>query len=248
MEAGVFTVFVAALITAIMTGLGAVPFLVVRNFSRWWLGIANAIAAGLMLGASHNLISEGAKLSPGRVFLGMLLGLLAIVAANAIIRKRGTVEVADLKGAGARKAFLILAIMTVHSFAEGISVGVSFAGTSNLGLFITTAIAIHNIPEGLAISLVLVSRGASVLQAALWSIFTSLPQPVMAVPAYLFVKTFEPLLPVGLGLAAGAMIWMIFAELVPDALENSSSQSVGISVVLALTALWSFQHFALGQW
>ncbi|MFB6249459.1 MAG: ZIP family metal transporter, partial [Salinibacter sp.] len=52
-----------------------------------------------------------------------------------------------------------------------------------------------------------------------WSIFTSLPQPLMALPAFLFVLVFEPFLPIGLGLAAGAMIWMVFAELVPDALE-----------------------------
>jgi zinc transporter ZupT len=73
-------------------------------------------------------------------------------------------------------------------------------------LLIAIAIAVHNIPEGLAISLVLVPRGASVRSAAGWSIFSSLPQPLLAVPAYLFVEAFVGTLPAALGFAAGAMV------------------------------------------
>jgi zinc transporter ZupT len=200
-----------------------------------------------MLGASHNLIVAGTRLDPARVLFGLLGGLVAIVAANRLIRRRHAVEIADLHGASARKALLLLGVMTAHSFAEGVGVGVAFGGTGELGAFITTATAIHNIPEGLAICLVLIPGGTSILKASLWSIFTSLPQPLMAVPAYLFVRVFEPLLPFGLGLAAGAMIWMVFAELIPDALKNAPGSSIGIAVALAMTALFSFQHFVLGH-
>jgi zinc transporter, ZIP family len=246
-ESTIGYVFLAAMGTALATGLGAVPFLFVRHINAWWLSIGNAVAAGLMLGASHNLVTEGTKLDPASVLTGMLAGCAVIVAANRLIRRRQTLEVADLHGASARKALLLLGIMTAHSFAEGVGVGVSFGGTGELAVFITAAIAIHNIPEGLAICLVLIPRGTSLLKAALWSIFTSLPQPLMAVPAYVFVRAFEPFLPLGLGLAAGAMIWMVFAELIPDALKNATSSSVGVAVTLAMAALWSFQHFVLGH-
>jgi len=103
------------------------------------------------------------------------------------------------------------------------------------------AIVVHNIPEGLAISLVLVPRGVRVARAALWSIFSSLPQPLMAVPAFLFVAFFEPLLPIGLGFAGGAMIWMVFSELVPDALEETGSNIVAVVVTLAVAAMVAFQ-------
>lgn len=247
MEVTITSVFLAAMTTALVTGLGALPFIFVRRISVWWLSIANGAAAGLMLGASHNLIAEGTRLDPGRVVLGIIVGLAAIVVANMLIQKRHMVEIADLHGASARKALLLLGVMTAHSFAEGIGVGVSFGGTGELGIFITTAIAIHNIPEGLAICLVLIPRGTSVTKAALWSIFTSLPQPLMAVPAYVFVRAFEPFLPIGLGLAAGAMIWIVFAELIPDALKHATGGSVGIAVALAMAGLWSFQHFVLGH-
>ena len=247
MQVSAVYVFLAAMVTAVATGLGALPFLAVKGFSRWWLGIANAAAAGLMLGASHNLITEGTRLDPGGVFAGILIGLMAIVVSNHLIRQRDTVDIADLQGDSAAKALLILGVMTAHSFAEGIGVGVSFADTAELGVFITTAIAIHNIPEGLAICLVLIPRGTPVWKASLWSIFTSLPQPLMAVPAFIFVKAFEPLLPVGLGIAAGAMIWMVFSELIPEALESASGEAVGIAVTMAMVALWAFQQFVLGH-
>ena len=245
MEISPWTVLLAAVITAIMTGAGALPFAFVRHFSKSWLGYFNAIAGGLMLAASHSLIAEGTAVSPGRVLVGMLLGLTTITIINWLIEKEKKVRVAELDGAGARKALLLLGIMTAHSFAEGVGVGVSFSGGDELGFFITTAIALHNIPEGLAISLVLVPLGMQVWKAGAWSIFTSLPQPLMAVPAFLFVNVFEQFLPIGLGLAAGAMIWMVFADLVPDSLERISGTAAGMVLTLAFTTMLAFQLLVL---
>jgi hypothetical protein len=72
--------------------------------------------------------------------------------------------------------------MTAHSFAEGVGVGAAFGSGESLGLVTAIAIAIHNIPEGLAISLVLVPQGVSVLRAAGSSVFSSVPQPLVASP------------------------------------------------------------------
>lgn len=240
-EIGVGLVFVAALITALATGLGALPFLFVRGMTRWWLGISNAVAAGLMLAASFSLIVEGSAVSPARTIVGLILGVVFIALCHRVIDGRHDLSVGELKGADALKAIMIVGIMTVHSVAEGIGVGVSYGGGEALGMFITAAIAVHNIPEGLAISLVLVPRGASVLAAAGWSIASSLPQPLMAVPAFLFVVVFAPFLPIGFGLAAGAMIWMTLAELLPDAFKDVSSGTVAAAVTLSIAAMLAFQ-------
>jgi len=210
--------------------------------SRRWLGISNAIAAGLMGAASWGLIYEGLNYSMPRTVLGILLGLAFIVGSRALLGEEGDVEWGEMQGAEALKVVLILGVMTLHSFTEGVGVGVSFGGGEALGIYISLAIAVHNIPEGLAISLVMVPRGTSVWKAAGWSVFSSLPQPLMAVPAFLFVDAFQPLLPVGLGFAAGAMIWMIFSELVPDALEDATSNTVAIAVVLSVAAMIAFQQ------
>ena len=245
MDISLLIVVAAALLTAIMTGVGALPFAFIKNPGPRLVGWSNAAAAGLMLAASHSLISEGVSIDTTATLAGVVAGLGAIVLANRYLSKSGEVQVADLQGAGAMKALLILGVMTAHSFAEGVGVGVSFAGSDGLGVFITTAIAFHNVPEGLAIALVLIPRGTPVWKAALWAIFTSLPQPIMAAPAYLFVETFRPFLPVGLGLAAGAMIWMVFSELFPDALKKVESSSAATVITIAFAAMMAFQILVL---
>ena len=136
---------------------------------------------------------------------------------------------------------LIVAVMTVHSFTEGIGVGVSFGRSESFGSLISAAIALHNIPEGLAISLVMVPRGVSALRAMGWSIFSSLPQPLMAIPAFLFVETFSQYLPAGLGFAGGAMIWMAVSEILPDAAKDVSWNRIAIIVVISLIGMILFQ-------
>jgi zinc transporter, ZIP family len=213
----VAVVTLAALLTALATGLGALPFVFVHSMSRRWFGLSNAIAAGFMLSASGALLIEGAIRGVLRVIGGAVAGAVLIAVTHRLIARREDLQLGRLRDADATKAILIIGVMTLHSLSEGVGVGVSYGGGAELGVFITIAIAIHNIPEGLAISLVLVPRGATVASAAWWSIFSSLPQPLIAPFAYLFVEEFRPFLSVGLGFAAGAMAWLVFAELLPDA-------------------------------
>jgi zinc transporter, ZIP family len=245
----VWTVFVASLITALCTGLGALPFLFVKNINRQWLGYGNSLAAGLMLGASIGLIVEGATLENTnmpiiRLIIGMVLGLgLVLVSRRLLSEQKSDFHIGKAQGADAISMLLIVGVMTVHSFAEGIGVGVSYGDGQTFGALISTAIAIHNIPEGLAISLVLIPKGTSVWRAAGWSVFSSLPQPLMAVPAFMFVLVFRPFLPIGLGLAAGAMIWMVFTELLPEALEDMPRSAVYPTMIVAVIAMLAFQFF-----
>jgi len=234
------------LLTAIATGLGALPFLFTRGLSRRWLGIANALASGLMLGASFGLLQEGLDVGLSRVMLGALIGLGFIVWTKSRLNADEELTLGTLQGVDARKALLIVGVMTVHSFTEGVGVGVSFGGGEALGLFVTIAIAVHNIPEGLAISLVLIPRGVVTWKAAGWSVFSSLPQPLMAVPAFLLVETFRPVLPLGLGFAAGAMLWMVFSELLPEAIEDASHNTVAVTVTLSTLAMIAFQVLLKG--
>jgi zinc transporter ZupT len=242
------TIFFAALITALATGLGTIPFFFARTISDKWLSISNAIAAGLMLGASHSLISEGINNHNVRTLLGILLGLVFMLLMHGWLhRRKDELHIGEMEGANAIKALMIMGVMTLHSFAEGVGVGVSFGGGNALGNLITTAIAVHNIPEGLAISVILVPRGVKPWRAGLLGILSSLPQPLMAVPAFIFVTLFTPLLPIGLGFAAGAMIWMVFSELIPETMESLEHSTSALIITLAFTAMVAFQELILAN-
>jgi zinc transporter ZupT len=182
----VLTVGGYGLLTALATGLGAIPFAFVRNLSARTVAYANALAAGLMLGASLGLVAEGTAQGSWQTVSGALAGVVFMLMTQLWLRQHD-VEFGHVHGVGARRMVLVLIVMTVHSFAEGVAVGVSFGGGMTLALVIVVAIAVHNVPEGLAISAVLRPRGSTVAACAGWSIVSSLPQPIMAVPAFLLV-------------------------------------------------------------
>jgi zinc transporter ZupT len=229
----IWTLLGFALITALATGVGVIPFAMFPPVSPERKGISTAIAAGLMTAATLILVKEGYEYSLPGMSVGFLVGMAFVYASERFLRFRNPITIEGFEAADTRKMLLIVGVMTMHSFTEGVGIGVAFGDGMELGVFITIAIAIHNIPEGLAIGLVLIPRGVSILKAAWWAVFSSLPQVLLAVPAYLAVEAFRPSLPIGLGFAAGAMLWMVVTELVPDALGHAKASIVVIVATIS---------------
>ncbi|CAL6332918.1 unnamed protein product [Bathycoccus prasinos] len=241
------SVFVLTLLMASMTGLGSVPFFLLpkgEKLSPLYAGLANAIACGVMLAASFDMVHEGQPHGPGLVVFGLFCGATFIAFLQKILRAHEDVSFANLVGADARKTLLVVGIMTAHSFGEGSGVGVSFSGVHGWaqGCLVTFAIGVHNVPEGLAVSTVLASKGVKPMQCLFWSVVSSLPQTVTAVPSFLFVETFTSLMPFGVGFSAGCMIWIVFAELLPDAFEGAEdARAVATAATMSAAALEGFR-------
>uniref|UniRef100_A0A7S0YQP9 Uncharacterized protein n=1 Tax=Hemiselmis tepida TaxID=464990 RepID=A0A7S0YQP9_9CRYP len=202
-----------------------------------------------MLSASFGLMEEGVSLDPDgstilgmgidhytRVAAGFLLGMWFVVSTKSWVEKHEDLKFGELKGKDLRKVFLMVAVMTLHSFTEGLGIGVAFTGRegAHLGAFISASLAMHNVPEGLAVALVLMPRGVTGLRATLWSIFTSMPQPLIAVPVFMFARHFIFWRSVGLGFAAGSMIWVTCFELLADAIKELSLSTTGIVTTVSL--------------
>ncbi|KAL5229946.1 hypothetical protein ABZP36_028722 [Zizania latifolia] len=226
----------STLAMAAATGLGALPFFFLELEAQW-AGLCNGLAAGVMLAASFDLVQEGQMYGSGSwVVFGILSGGFFIWLCKKFLEQYGEVSMLDIKGADASKVILVVGIMTLHSFGEGSGVGVSFAGSKGFsqGLLVTIAIAVHNIPEGLAVSMLLSSKGVSPQKAMIWSIITSLPQPIVAVPAFLCADAFQKVLPFCTGFAAGCMIWIVIAEVLPDAFKEAAPSQVASAGTLAV--------------
>ena len=282
-------VFVAGLITALATGIGAVPFFFVDDFSDRWNVALWGTASGIMVTVSvFGLADEGLAYASGgfpTLLVGGLIAGVVLVEVGDLVLER--VDIGDdesddqhdhtadrviengqadghtrdatreverdevqTDGAGhghddhaleakaiakgdPKTLLLILGILTIHSFPEGVAVGVSFAelglegGIPILGftipllaVFITIAISIHNIPEGTAIAIPMRAMGLSNWRMVGAAVFSSLPQPIGAVIAFAFVSWAEAFLPFGFGFAAGAMIYLVATEFIPEALET----------------------------
>ena len=248
-------VYHASWITAAATGLGAIPFLFVSEMSDFWVGICNAFAGGMMISASGGLLLEGifSDANPSMivsptfaVLFGLWVGIGFVYLSNRFLEQYEDISVMDLSGADTRRVLLVMGVMTFHSISEGIGIGSSYA-VERLGNVISASLAVHNIPEGIAISLVLIPRGVSLSKTVLWCVFSSLPQPLLAVPAYLFVHYFRPMLPFGLGFAAGAMLWVAFLELIKEALDVLSKKAAAISVLFACGTMSAVQLYLVEE-
>ncbi len=251
-------VFVAGLITALATGLGAIPFFVFDDISTRWNVALWGLASGIMVSASvFGLVMEGIAVIDGTVVDAALAIAPGVVAGVALVTvghellEGADIDPQEYEEADFKKLVLVLGILTVHSFPEGVAVGVSFAelGLASvpagdairlagltlpvLAVFMTVAISIHNIPEGVAISIPLRSMGVSEWRMAWWAIFSSLPQPIGAVIAYYFVTLAKQFLPMGFGFAAGAMVYLVLTEFIPEALDLGSALPNGGRVELA---------------
>lgn len=245
--------FLAGMLASLACGLGVLPLLFNRIDIKRHTGIGYGVAGGLMMAASvYNLILPGLKLESNEmtlvevlpVLIGILLGSSFLWTSEQFLNEE-RLSRASWKRFGGRTEILIFLAMTIHSIPEGVAVGVGFASegvyNTNIGSYIALAIAIHNIPEGLAVALPMRAAGASILRCFWAAFLTSLPQPLAALPACLASWFFHPLMPALMGFAAGAMIYLILIEIIPEALEQETRTKIAWAFTLGFCTMLLLQ-------
>ena len=237
------TLLLAATGTALATGLGAVPVFLLGTRAKALQPLLLGIAAGTMGVASvAGLIMPGLDDgSPVSVGAGVAAGAAFLFAVRTALDARQR-HVEHAMSAGLRASVLVFAVLLVHSLPEGFAIGTAYASdTAGLSLFVILAIAIQNIPEGTSVAIPMAAAGFSRGRQFWAAVATSAPQPVGAAIAFLLVEEIGSLLPVSFGFAAGAMLALVFAELLPDALRGDRrgallGTSLGMAGMLALSA------------
>ncbi len=242
---------IAGLLASLACGLGALPLIFQKFQSKKSTALGYGFAGGLMFSASvYNLILPGLTMggnAPSQQIFFVLVGIILGATFLSLTEKHLETHVSsnDWKDWGGRKGLIIFIAMAIHSIPEGVAVGVGFTSgeihSSSVGTYIALAIAIHNIPEGLAVAIPLRLAGASI-NKCFWAAFlTSLPQPLAAIPAVFLSWFFQPLIPLFMGFAAGAMIFLVLMEMIPEALDEESPQHI------AWAFTWGFSLMLLVQ-
>jgi zinc transporter, ZIP family len=235
---------IAASLTGLATGLGAVPVFMLGARAERLRPFLWGAAAGLMGVASiAGLLLPALDEDGGAsVVSGLGIGVAFLIGSRRLVEGRD-VHVGELRGAGVRSSLLVFGVLMVHSLPEGFAIGTAFASdTEGLALFVILAIALQNIPEGTSVAIPMHSAGFSPGQQFWAAVLTSAPQPVGAVIAYLAVEQVSGLLPFSFAFAAGAMLALVALELIPQAfragtrLAAIAGSALGATLMLVLAA------------
>jgi ZIP family zinc transporter len=211
----------AACGTALATGLGAVPVFFLGKHAAQLTPSLLGFAAGVMAVAAIAglLLPASEEGSAAVVGAGLAVGLSFLL----LVRRRFDVDAGFMgrSGPGARTSGLVFLVLFVHSLPEGFAVGTAFASDrAGLSLFVILAIAIQNIPEGTSVAIPMAEAGFSRSRQFWAAVGTSAPQPVGALIAFVAVEEVSGLLPFSFSFAAGAMLALIVAEMLPQAFSG----------------------------
>ena len=250
--------FLGSLGAGLMTAVGAVPILFVRKLKESTEHFMLAFAAGVMLAASFfSLIVPGVAAMEARgahkataagvMAAAVLLGAAAIFLLNRrVALSIGAVGPAGSKSDVARRLWLFVAAITLHNFPEGMAVGVSFGGGDvSAGLSTALGIGIQNLPEGLATATALMALGYSRAIGFSGALASGLVEPIGGLLGVSLVAMVPVLLPVGLGFAGGAMIYVVAAEMIPETQQRADGGR-SIAAFMAGLVTMMFLDVALG--
>lgn len=234
--------FLASILAGLATGVGALPALFFTEISKNLFNSLLGAAAGVMLAATAfsllvPSIDYGNQIWPGNglwvASLGMILGALFLHFADRKLPHIHFDTLADQHLNSLNKVWLFILAITIHNFPEGLSVGVSFgSGDMKNGIILATAIALQNIPEGLAVALPLVGLGYNKWKAVGIATLTGLVEPVGGLLGITMVTIFTPVLPIAMGFAAGAMLFVISEEIIPETHSEGRSRHATFALMI----------------
>ncbi len=260
----IWQALLATCFTWLVTALGAATVFVAREMKRKTLDAMLGFAAGVMIAASYwSLLAPAIEMSEGQSLpswvpatVGFLLGAVFLRGLDRILPHLHpgfpTDQAEGIKTSWQRSTLLIMAI-TLHNIPEGLAVGIAFgavaAGLPSATLAGAVALAIgigiQNFPEGLAVSMPLRREGMSRRRSFWYGQLSGVVEPVAGVLGAALVLIARPILPYALAFAAGAMIFVVVEELVPESQTSGHSHAATMGVMLGFAVMMALD-VALG--
>ncbi len=243
--------FLGSLAAGLMTSVGALPVLFGRMPSRTMRDTSLGFAAGVMLAASFfSLIIpalDAAEIRFGEsvwpaliVCVSILLGMGIVALMNELLpHEHFKTGREGPEAASLRRIWLFIVAITIHNFPEGLAVGVGFGADGfETGLPLAIGIGLQNAPEGLAVAVALLGERYSKWRAFGIAGLTGLVEPIGGLLGAAVISVSQPLLPWGLAFAAGAMLYVISHEIIPETHrsghQNHATAGLAVGLVVML--------------
>ncbi len=250
-QMGILGSFVAGLFTVV----GALPILLFRTISKGIEDTFMGFGAGVMLAATAFSLAlpaiEQASADAGSSWIGALVLALGVGAGGGMMLTlhrfvpHEHFEIGPQSGADASKfkrVWLFILAISLHNFPEGLAVGVGFGGDDlNAGLTLAIGIGLQDMPEGLIVAIALLALGYSKATALGVALLTGLVQPVGGVIGAFSVSLMEAMLPWGLAFAAGAMLFVISHEIIPESHRTGHEGKATFGVLVGFVTLMSIE-------
>lgn len=255
-QSAVLQAFLATCFTWGVTALGASLVFLLRSESRRVLDTMLGFTAGVMVAASFwSLLApakdyaSGGSLPPWiPVTFGFLLGAAMIWVVDRLLpHLHLDAPASEVEGVATewRRSTLLVTAITLHNVPEGLAVGVAFGAAATSGsdvAFVSACtlalgIGLQNFPEGLAVSFPLRRAGLSGRRAFAWGQVSGMVEPVAGVIGALAVTMWLPLLPWALAFAAGAMIYVVFEEVIPEAHRGGFGDHATIGAIVGFATM-----------
>lgn len=256
--ADISTVLLVTVLAGSATGLGALPIFFRSRFSHRTYDSALGLAAGIMIAASvFGLILPGLEDGTLRdVIIGLFLGGMALLIGNRLIPHLHTYYL-GLFGEGPhperseddisrlRKAVLIGGAITLHNAPEGLAMGVAFAsGLEEVAFFLAIIIGIQNVPDGFAFAVPIGETGLSSWYVLIFTTLSGLvPQVLSAMFGFALVSIAMGIFPMAAGFAAGAMIAVVFREMVPMSHGHGYADAATTAFLIGFVILLIVEEF-----
>jgi ZIP family zinc transporter len=249
-EAGpVLQALLATIGTYLLTAVGTVPVLFFTSVPRRLMDAAMGFAAGVMVAAScwSLLVPAIARGGVSAAALGLLAGAAFLHAADRLLPHLHGEFPDEATAEGPRvtwhRSALLMLAMTIHNFPEGLAVGVGF-GALDVGsaVALTIGIGLQNIPEGLAIALPLRRGGMGRGRAFFWGQLSAAVEPVAGVLGAAAVAVSSAFLPYGMAAAAGAMLYVVVEELIPETVRSGTADVATLGFVVGFTVMMTLDN------